>query len=61
MLSTCRPAAVLVRSHSEGNATAEMVAAGQKFLGILHKDQRGQATIAFTDEERMNWHYIPRA
>ena len=43
------------------NATAEMVAAGQKFLGILHKDQRGQATIAFTDEERMNWHYIPRA
>ena len=51
---------MLVRSQSDGNPTAEMVAAGQKFLGMLHTDQRSQATIAFTDEERMNWHYIPR-
>jgi hypothetical protein len=60
MLSICGLAGVLVRSQSEGNPTAEMIAAGQKFLGILQKDQRSQATIAFTDEERLNWHYIPR-
>jgi Protein of unknown function (DUF3500) len=60
MLSICGLTGVLVRSQSEGTPTAEMIAAGQKFLGILQKDQRSQATIAFTDEERLNWHYIPR-
>ena len=60
LLSICGLAAVLVRSQAEGNPAAEMIAAGEKFLGILHEDQRSQATIAFTDEERMNWHYIPR-
>jgi hypothetical protein len=53
-------AVVLARSQSGANLTAEMVSAGQKFLAGLRKDQRAQATIAFADEERLNWHYIPR-
>jgi len=48
------------QSQSEGNATAENDRGWTKLLDILHKSQRGQATIAFADEEGMNWHYIPR-
>src|SRR6266478_2249640 len=39
---------------------SEFVAAGQKFLASLRPEQRAQATIPFEDQERLNWHYIPR-
>ncbi len=45
---TCR---VLVRSQSEGNATTEIDRGWTKFLGVLHKDQRGQATVSLIDPE----------
>src|SRR5215510_10539777 len=53
-------ALALAWPQSGRDLNAEMVAAGQRFLAVLHKEQRTQATIAFTDEERLNWHYIPR-
>jgi len=43
-----------------GNATTDIVSAGQKFLAGLGKEQQSQATIPFDDKERLNWHYIPR-
>lgn len=40
--------------------TQEMLDATDNFLGSLSADQRAQATFEFGDEERLNWHFIPR-
>jgi hypothetical protein len=53
-------AAGVAGRQSVGNVTSEMVAAGQKFLAGLRKEQQSQAIIPFDDKERLNWHYIPR-
>jgi hypothetical protein len=37
-----------------------MADAAQAFLASLTPQQRAQATFQFTDQERFNWHYIPR-
>ena len=46
--------------HSTRVAT-EMTTVARQFLGALSPEQRASASIPFSDEERMNWHYIPRA
>jgi hypothetical protein len=38
----------------------EMVRAARAFLGTLSEEQRRTATYPFTDEERFNWHFVPR-
>lgn len=38
----------------------EMTDAGNLFLGTLTPEQRQKATYAFDNEERFNWHYVPR-
>lgn len=52
--------AALAWAQVEKNPAAEMVAAAQRFLKALKPEQRASATIPFQDEERQNWHYIPR-
>src|SRR5258705_12783338 len=52
--------AALAWQQSERDSASEFVAAGQKFLASLRQEQRAQATIPFEDQERLNWHYIPR-
>lgn len=37
-----------------------MVQAARHFLDSLTPEQRAKATFSFQDEERLNWHYIPR-
>jgi hypothetical protein len=37
-----------------------MAPAAEKFLGGLTPAQKTQATFAFDDAERLNWHFIPR-
>ncbi len=37
-----------------------MVNAAQKFLETLNDNQRAQATFDYDDQERLNWHFIPR-
>lgn len=37
-----------------------MIEAARRFLGTLDDAQRAQASFAFDDPERMNWHWIPR-
>ena len=38
----------------------EMIDRAQHFLASLDPDQKDRATFAFDDEERFNWHFIPR-
>ena len=42
-------------------SAATMMAAGQNFLASLKPDQLAKAKFSFGDEERLNWHFIPRA
>ncbi len=37
----------------------EMAQAGSRLLGALTQEQQATATFAFTDEERLRWHFIP--
>jgi hypothetical protein len=38
-----------------------MAASADRFLAALTADERKQASFPFDAEERLNWHYIPRA
>ena len=38
----------------------EMIDRARHFLVSLDPDQRARATFAFDDDERLNWHFIPR-
>jgi hypothetical protein len=38
----------------------EMLRAAQVFLSTLSEEQRRTATYPFADEERFNWHFVPR-
>jgi hypothetical protein len=38
----------------------EMLRAVEAFLGTLSAEQRKKATYPFEDEERFNWHFVPR-
>lgn len=48
-------------AHSTETAVKEMVAAAQAWAGSLTPAQHQDANFTFTDKERKNWHYIPRA
>jgi hypothetical protein len=37
-----------------------MTQAAQHFLASLTPEQRAKATFAFQEDERLNWHYIPK-
>jgi Spy/CpxP family protein refolding chaperone len=62
-IARCLLAAVLVlpsltaRAHDAGAQMAEFANA---FLGRLSPEQRAKASFKFEDEERENWHFIPR-
>jgi hypothetical protein len=42
------------------NSPSIMSDAAKAFLAALPPDQKARATFAFADEERFNWHFIPR-
>ena len=44
-----------------GVAADEMVAAANKFLGALDAAQKTKATFELKNDERLNWHFIPKA
>jgi hypothetical protein len=46
-----------VRAH---DADAQMAEFANAFLGSLKEEQRAKAVFKFEDEERENWHFIPR-
>ena len=46
----------------DGAPSAPMMsAAAEAFVSSLSADQRAKATFAFEDEQRFDWHFIPRA
>jgi hypothetical protein len=51
---SARPA----RAHAPAE---DMVEAARAFLAALAPDQRSKATFSFADQERKNWHFVPRA
>jgi hypothetical protein len=54
---------VLVPAGAQAPAdpAAEMAAAAQRFLESLSGETRATMRSIFEDEERLNWHYIPRS
>src|SRR4051794_21334959 len=51
--------APLARGH-EDQVAGEMTVAAQHFLAVLTPEQKAKAQFQLTDEERKNWHFIPR-
>lgn len=49
-----------VAGASRARAGAAMTASATQFLAALNEEQRARARFAFEDEERLNWHFIPR-
>lgn len=46
-----------LRAH---DASVEMASAAVNFLATLTPEQKAKATFAFADDERKNWHFIPK-
>jgi hypothetical protein len=46
--------------HHHIHAVSLMMETANRFLAALSPEQRGKATFQFTDDERLNWHYIPK-
>src|SRR4030095_5788680 len=57
LLLTAGPLTLLSRAHTPGE---EMVDAARTLIAALDEGQRGRASFAFPDAERVNWHFIPR-
>jgi Protein of unknown function (DUF3500) len=50
-----------VHSAEAGHSAVMMSSAAGAFINSLSSDQRGRAMFAFDDEQRFDWHFIPRA
>ena len=48
------------RSQSTVNVSNSMSAAASKFLETLSARQKARTQFLFNEEERYNWHYIPK-
>jgi hypothetical protein len=46
--------------HHHGPAVSVMTETANRFLAALSPEQRAKATFQFSDDERMNWHFIPK-
>ncbi|HYC72476.1 MAG TPA: DUF3500 domain-containing protein [Opitutaceae bacterium] len=50
-----------IRAHPASAPAAEMAAAAAAWLESLDETQRQRATYPLKDDERENWHFVPRA
>lgn len=46
--------------HHRPSGISLMTETANRFLAALTPEQRAKATFPFTDDERMDWHYIPK-
>jgi hypothetical protein len=46
--------------HHHVHAVSVMTETANRFLAALSPEQRAKATFQFNDDERMNWHFIPK-
>ena len=54
-------AQVLLAQQAQIELSEAIVAASNLFVSGLDAQQRERASFDFNDEERLNWHFIPRA
>jgi hypothetical protein len=52
--------ALLTSAYSRLHTASVMTESAKAFLASLTPEQRAQATFAMDNDERMNWHYIPK-
>jgi len=52
--------ALLISAYHRANTAVTMSEAANRLLAALTPEQRAQAVFRMDDEERLNWHYIPR-
>ena len=50
---------LLASAYTRLNSAAVMSEAANQFLNSLDAEQRAKATFQFTDDERINWHFVP--
>src|ERR1700719_4580411 len=53
-------AILLTAAYHRIESASVMTEAANRFLASLTPDQRAQATFKFEDDERVNWHFIPK-
>src|SRR5712692_4398084 len=53
-------AILLTSAYYRINSSTVMTLAAQHFLAALTPEQRAKATFTFQEDERANWHFIPR-
>jgi Protein of unknown function (DUF3500) len=46
--------------HHHVHTVSVMTETANRFLAALNPEQRAKATFHFSDDERMNWHFIPK-
>jgi Protein of unknown function (DUF3500) len=46
--------------HHHVHTVSVMTETANRFLAALSPEQRAKATFQFSDDERMNWHFIPK-
>jgi len=51
---------LLTAAYKRAEQSSVMADAAQHFLDSLWADQKAKATYAFDDDERFDWHYIPK-
>src|SRR5690348_4207315 len=49
-----------IHAHRPIASGSLMTEAANRFLAALSAEQRAKATFKFEDDERMNWHFVPR-
>ncbi len=60
LLAACMGIVLLTSAYQRIHSAAIMSETANAFLASLTPEQRAKATFRFQDEERFNWHYIPR-
>ena len=51
---------LLTAAYTKMHTSVIMADTAKAFLASLDPEQRAKATFQFQDEERFNWHYIPK-
>ncbi|MBI2684861.1 MAG: DUF3500 domain-containing protein [Acidobacteria bacterium] len=60
ILAAAAGALLLIAAGTRSHTPAVMSNAANAFLSSLNADQKANAVFKFNDEERLNWHFIPR-
>jgi hypothetical protein len=61
LAALCLLLTIQVAAHESHHPGADLAKAAAAWLGALDDGQRREATYALTDEERENWHFVPRS